>query len=94
MGLRPERRAGGKFLRLVETCEELAERQEKGLVFTQFREIIGPLAERPMAIFGRPGLVLHGATGVGKRQRLVTRFQSDGPESCQLRPIAWPVLEK
>ena len=47
-------------------------------MFTQFREIIGPLAERPMAIFGRPGLVLHGATGVGKRQRLVTRFQSDG----------------
>ena len=70
----------GKFLRLAEICEELAERQEKVLVFTQFREIIDPLAEHLSAIFGRPGLVLHGATGVKKRRGLVARFQSDdGP---------------
>ena len=70
----------GKLLRLAEICEELAERQEKVLVFTQFREIIDPLAEHLAAIFGRPGLVLHGATGVGERRGLVARFQSDdGP---------------
>ena len=37
----------GKFQRLREICEELAERQEKVLVFTQFREITEPLAEHP-----------------------------------------------
>ena len=70
----------GKFLRLAEICEELAERQEKVLVFTQFREIIDPLAEHLAAIFGQSGLVLHGATGVRQRRGLVARFQSDdGP---------------
>ena len=70
----------GKFHRLAEICEELAERQEKVLVFTQFREIIDPLAEHLTAIFGQSGLVLHGATGVGERRGLVARFQSDdGP---------------
>ena len=70
----------GKFLRLAEICEELAERQEKVLVFTQFREIIDPLAGHLAAIFGRTGLVLHGATGVGRRRVLVDRFQDDdGP---------------
>ena len=70
----------GKFLRLAEICEELAERQEKVLIFTQFREIIDPLAEHLTAIFGRPGLVLHGATGIRERRGLVARFQGDdGP---------------
>ncbi len=36
----------GKFERLAEVCEELAERQEKVLIFTQFREIIDPLVDR------------------------------------------------
>ena len=50
------------------------------LVFTQFREVIDPLAEYLATIFGQSGLVLHGATGVGARRDLVTRFQSDdGP---------------
>ena len=70
----------GKFLRLAEICEELAERQEKVLVFTQFREIIDPLAAHLATIFGQSGLVLHGATGVRERRGLVSRFQSDdGP---------------
>ena len=70
----------GKFARLAEICEELAERQERALVFTQFREIIDPLSEYLAAVFGRPGLVLHGATGVRRRQELVDRFQrDDGP---------------
>ncbi|MCP4644089.1 MAG: DEAD/DEAH box helicase [bacterium] len=72
--------ASGKFLRLAEICEELAERQEKVLVFTQFREIIDPLAEHMAGIFHRGGLVLHGGTSVKKRRAIVEQFQDeDGP---------------
>ncbi len=70
----------GKFARLGEICAELAERQERALVFTQFRELTGPLADHLAGIFGRPGLVLHGQTPVGKRRELVEAFQrEDGP---------------
>jgi non-specific serine/threonine protein kinase len=70
----------GKFQRLAELCEELAQRQEKALVFTQFREIADPLAHFLEGVFGRPGLVLHGGTAVAKRRELVERFQrEDGP---------------
>lgn len=68
----------GKFQRLAEICEEIAQRQEKVLVFTQFREITDPLAEFLAAQFGRAGLVLHGGTAVGKRKKLVDQFQQDG----------------
>jgi SNF2 family DNA or RNA helicase len=70
----------GKFQRLAEICEELAERQEKVLIFSQFREITAPLAEFLREVFGKPGLVLHGQTPVGKRRELVEAFQrEDGP---------------
>ncbi len=70
----------GKFLRLGEICQELAERQERVLIFTQFREIIDPLAEYLQEIFAAPGLVLHGGTRVAQRQKLVEQFQrEDGP---------------
>lgn len=70
----------GKFLRLAELCEELAERQERVLVFTQFREIIDPLVDHLAGIFKRPGLCLHGGTAVGARKAIVERFQADdGP---------------
>jgi hypothetical protein len=70
----------GKFLRLAEIGDELAARQEKVLIFTQFREIIDPLAAYLATVFGRTGVVLHGGTSVQKRQALVDHFQSDdGP---------------
>ncbi len=70
----------GKFARLAELCEEIASRQEKMLVFTQFREITGPLASFLAEQFGRPGLVLHGGTPVRQRKRLVDDFQHEsGP---------------
>ena len=70
----------GKFQRLSTLCEELAERQEKALIFTQFREMTAPLAQFLERVFGRPGLVLHGGTAVAQRQRLVDSFnRSDGP---------------
>ena len=70
----------GKFLRLAELCEEIASRQEKVLIFTQFREMTEPLAARLRELFGRPGLVLHGSTPIKDRQKLVADFQrDDGP---------------
>jgi non-specific serine/threonine protein kinase len=67
----------GKWTRLREIAEVVASRQEKMLVFTQFREITGPLAGFLGAVFGRPGLVLHGETNVKSRGQLVKRFQED-----------------
>jgi len=70
----------GKFERLRLLCEPIAERQEKMLVFTQFQTLTQPLADFLGAVFGRPGLVLHGGTPVGKRAELVRTFQDEqGP---------------
>ncbi|MEQ1895112.1 MAG: DEAD/DEAH box helicase, partial [Planctomycetota bacterium] len=67
----------GKWARLRELAEVVAARQEKALVFTQFRELAAPLAAFLGAVFGRPGLVLHGGTPVAQRRALVQRFQED-----------------
>jgi SNF2 family DNA or RNA helicase len=67
----------GKFARLRELVEVIAAKQEKVLVFTQFRETTDPLASFLGSIFGREGLVLHGGTPVAKRRALVKRFQED-----------------
>lgn len=67
----------GKFARLRDIAEEIASRQEKALIFTQFRETTAPLAAFLASVFGREGLVLHGETAVGKRKDLVRRFQED-----------------
>jgi len=67
----------GKWARLREIAEVVAARQEKMLVFTQFREITAPLATFLGGIFGRPGLVLHGGTPVKRRKELVRAFQVD-----------------
>jgi superfamily II DNA or RNA helicase len=67
----------GKFARLSELIEVIAAKQEKVLVFTQFRETTEPLAAFLGATFGREGLVLHGNTPVAKRRELVKRFQED-----------------
>jgi len=70
----------GKFLRLGEICDEIASRQGKALIFTQFREITDSLADYLATVFGRTGVILHGGTAVKKRQALVEQFQSDdGP---------------
>jgi superfamily II DNA or RNA helicase len=67
----------GKWARLREIAEVVAARQEKMLVFTQFREMTGPLATFLGQIFGRAGLVLHGETAVKNRKTLVQQFQED-----------------
>jgi non-specific serine/threonine protein kinase len=68
----------GKFNRLRELCDEIASRQEKVLVFTQYREITDPLARHLAGVFGQAGLILHGGVPVGKRKELVDAFQRDG----------------
>jgi non-specific serine/threonine protein kinase len=73
-------KGSGKFLRLTELCEEIALRQQKVLIFTQFREITDPLAACLEQVFGQPGLILHGGTPVKQRQKLVDQFQNEeGP---------------
>ncbi len=67
----------GKLARLREIAEEIAARQEKMLLFTQFKETTAPLAAFLADIFGRPGVVLTGETPVAKRKGLVQRFQDD-----------------
>jgi len=72
--------SSGKFLRLAELVDPIAARQEKLLVFTQFREMTEPLHEQLSQGFGRSGLILHGGTPVKKRAELVKSFQTDdGP---------------
>lgn len=67
----------GKFSRLHEIAETIAAKQEKALVFTQFKETTGPLAAFLSGVFGRSGLILHGETQVAKRKELVKSFQDD-----------------
>src|SRR5665811_330518 len=67
----------GKLGRLRDIAEVVAARQEKALVFTQFKETTAPLVAFLGSVFGKPGLVLHGETEVKKRKDLVRQFQED-----------------
>ena len=70
--------ASGKLARLREICEPIAARQEKALIFTQFREMTAPLAAFLTGVFRREGLVLHGSVPVRQRKALVDAFQDEG----------------
>jgi non-specific serine/threonine protein kinase len=67
----------GKLARLRDIAEVIAARQEKALIFTQFKEVTAPLLAFLGSVFGQPGLVLHGGTPVKQRKDLVRRFQED-----------------
>ncbi len=70
----------GKMARLLQLCEEIASRQEKALVFTQYKELTPVLDSVLERVFARPGAVLDGDTPVKKRKELVETFQrEDGP---------------
>ena len=77
----------GKLARLREIAEVVAARQEKMLVFTQFREMTAPLAAFLGGVFGRAGLVLHGETAVKQRQALVAAVPG-GRGRAVLRAVA------
>ncbi len=70
-----EEKESGKFQRLREICETIYEKRERVLVFTQFKEMTGPLSQFLATIFKREGLVLHGSVPVGKRKQLIEKFQ-------------------
>jgi non-specific serine/threonine protein kinase len=67
----------GKFERLKEIGEEIAAKQEKVLIFTQYREITVPLMLYLETIFQRSGLILDGSTPVKKRKEMVDAFQKE-----------------
>ena len=72
-----EVRDSGKFEVLKALCETIAEKRERVLVFTQFKEIIPYLDGFLAGVFGRRGLVLHGGTPVKKRNAMVEQFQGE-----------------
>ncbi len=75
-----EKKESGKFLRLEELISEIASRQEKVLVFTQFKEMVAPLNRFLAGIFQRTGLTLDGTTAIGERKKRVAEFQrEEGP---------------
>ena len=67
----------GKFARLRELAEAIAARQEKVLVFTQFREVTAPLARSSATSSAGRAWCCTAAPPVGKRRELVRRFQED-----------------
>ena len=70
----------GKFKQLQEITEEIYQRQEKVLVFTQFKEMVQPLANYLETIFKEKGFTLDGSRSVKQRQEMVETFQKDnGP---------------
>lgn len=72
-----EEKDSGKLAVLRELCETIRDKRERVLVFTQFRELTGPLAEFLTAIFHTRGRVLHGGTPVSKRGEIVDDFQGE-----------------
>lgn len=67
----------GKFLRLREVCENIYEKRERVIVFTQFKEIVEPLSDFLETIFQHKGLVIHGEIPVKKRKDIVAKFQGE-----------------
>jgi len=65
----------GKYLELQRLCDEIASKQEKVLVFSQFQTMCEPLSQFLKDVFGRPGLVLTGKTSAKARGQLVNEFQ-------------------
>ncbi len=74
-GGRYEEKDSGKFTRLREICETIYEKRERVLVFTQFKEIVGPLAGFLAGIFNKEGLILHGSVPAPKRKDIIRQFQ-------------------
>lgn len=64
----------GKFESLERICQTIYEKRERVLVFTQFREMTGPLEEFLEGVFHHKGLVLHGGTPVKRRGEMVALF--------------------
>lgn len=67
----------GKFALLKELCETIYEKRERVLIFTQYKEITGVLADFLEKVFHRKGRVIHGGVSSAKRGKIVEEFQSE-----------------
>lgn len=67
----------GKLERLGELLEEVLERGERALIFTQFTEMGDILMEYLPKSLGTATQFLHGGTPAKKRDEMVRRFQED-----------------
>jgi non-specific serine/threonine protein kinase len=67
----------GKFETLKELCETIYEKRERLLLFTQFKEMTGPLSNLLKEVFGREGFALHGGTSVKARSEMVKQFNAE-----------------
>lgn len=64
----------GKFQILKELCQTIYEKRERVLVFTQYKELCGPLANYLEMIFNRKGFIIHGGISPKKRTEIVDKF--------------------
>ena len=64
----------GKFAMLKELCETIAEKRERVLVFTQYKEMCEPLAKYLKTIFHRDGYIIHGGIKPKDRTKIVEQF--------------------
>lgn len=67
----------GKFVELKNICENIFEKREKVLVFTQFKEIIPALNNILKDIFKIEGYCIDGDTTLSVRDKYVNSFQND-----------------
>ncbi len=67
----------GKLTRLVEILEEVQQRGESALVFTQFARMARLLSRHLTEVLDVEIPVLHGAVPVRERDAIVARFQAD-----------------
>ena len=67
----------GKLERLGELLEEILAEGDRTLIFTQFSEMGGILAEHLPKAFGAATQFLHGGTPTKSRDQMVRRFQED-----------------
>jgi len=65
----------GKFIRLGELCETIHAKRERVLVFTQFKEMVAPIAAFLETVFQARGCVIHGSLNIKIRQRAIEDFQ-------------------
>lgn len=66
----------GKFIELKHICETISEKDERVIVFTQFREIIPALVSLLEGVFGAKGLSIDGNTAMKNRDEYVQAFQT------------------
>ena len=72
-----EAKDSGKFELLKELCLTIAEKRERVLVFTQFKEITPYLDAFLTEVFGRKGFIIHGSVPAKKRTEMVEAFQGE-----------------